>query len=200
MSSWMEERDRLVAQTQAFVAGIAAAQRVTQKPDAPEQEPSSPVAVVLGLASAPPDQTARVGAGSVDRSAQHMELPNMGLPSQDRVPAANRISIAKISDHRPSHAGTSVTASSQAGATPDPRPPNLASQPNAHPNAVTQLPPAPQLTRSIALIAGSERDDILKRVASFRERQSKLIEDRQKYYELMRLKIRKSLLDTPGDA
>ena len=126
----MEERDRLVAQTLAFVQQVAAAH-------------PTPVAV-----------------------------PPREAPSEQII----------VEDFATQPDGPAVLL-------PEPEVSAIAAQP-VEPS--TTLPPP--LATPV-----SERDDIMQRVAAFRARQGRIIEEREAYYEAVKAKIKTVLGNESGD-
>lgn len=125
MTSWMEERDRLVATTLAFVQEVAAAH-------------PAPARVV---ADKPAIEAAEVTQGDV-------ALPATAAVAPAPVVASSEIQFAPETN----------------GAKP----------------------------RPLATLI-SERDDIMRRVEAFRTRQSRIIEEREAYYQSVKARIRNVL-------
>jgi hypothetical protein len=120
MTSWKEERDRLVAQTLAFVREVAAAHPTKTQ----AAQPVPAVAVVIA-------------------------------PSES-IPASSVVASQVISQ---------VTAAQQIA-------------------PMATMPAKPTASSDI-----SERAYITQRVAAFRARQGRMIEEREAYYEAMKAKI-----------
>lgn len=173
MSSWMQERDRLMAQTLAFVQGVTGARpEVVAKPvDATPPAHPSPVAEAL------PN----------DIVVQQPPAPPNGSDAPDDI----RVTPDRAA--RNDDIAASATAILSASSTP-PRPQRLQPAP-PNESAARPISTGPRQT---PLTVASEREDILKRVAAFRAQQSRLSRDRETYYEDMRAKIAQKL-GTDGD-
>lgn len=191
MTSWKIERDRLVAQTLAFVQGIEKARPITadvgtadtklaatcpgQPIEAPqpgmvrsEQSAAGHTEIDPGRTAAPPDQTTLIQpkAASVESSKIDLPIPVHAVPDPD----SQRITSASVTSATPRTPLKTLTAK-------------------------TVTATAPQ---QIPLTAASERDDILQRVASFRARQIQFSRERQIYYETVQAKIRTTLGNDGG--
>ena len=130
MTSWMEERDRLVAQTMAFVQQVAAA-HPTPVTVPPREAPSEQI-IVADFATQPDGPAVLLPEPEVSAVAAQPVEPSTTLPPPFATPV-------------------------------------------------------------------SERDDIMQRVAAFRARQGRIIEEREAYYEAVKAKIKTVLGNESGD-
>lgn len=184
MTSWKIERDRLVAQTLAFVQGVEKARPIAAgatmadlkqkaechgqpidasqpKASGPRQDAAELTEIGSGRAASPPDQTALLQrTPALAESKADCPVPGPDL-TPDVQPAASPKSPAAAA---------------------------IAPLKNGTAAAPLQIP----------LNAASERDDILQRVASFRARQSRFSRERQIYYESVQAKIRTTLGNDSG--
>lgn len=189
MMSWMAERDRLLAQTRAFVKEVAAAHPKPAQdlpPDAlPSGAPRSDAGVVTVNAAA-----ARIPAASKTSEA----LKNLeALPHPPSVAIAPARPIPQ--DPIVAEANVPTGWASIGGGGESDRALNNASD-NARP---TVAAPSSDTILTIPRVATSERDDIAIRVAHFREHQRRLNREREAYSEQMRARMR-SLIGNGGSA
>lgn len=169
MSSWMKERDRLMAQTLAFVQGVTGARpEVIDKPvdtNPPAHPNPVPEAASNEIVVQPPP-----------------------APSNDVVKPND---ITLTADQADDVAASAAAILSTSSIPPLPQRIRAALPPIVSAAA----PPISTAQRQIPLTVGSEREDILKRVAAFRARQARLSRERETYYQDMHAKIQQKLGD-----
>ena len=196
MTSWMQERDRLMAQTLAFVQGVTGARPViVDRPDEPPQGAQpNPVAETLPHDIVVEPRPPAAAIPPHDQAAEPIRIP-----SSDPQPLAAKPTEAKV-DATPVHAkpilaepSDDVAASAAAILSRWSAPPSPQVRPTEPATDHAAAPSRPTAPRQIPLTAGSEREDILNRVAAFRAQQSRISRDRQSYYEDMHAKIQQTL-------
>ena len=182
MTSWMKERDRLLAQTLAFVQGVTAKRPITEtsaaQPIAPALEAHALNQASIVLNEPGPYDAPRVnhddGASKVafdtssaetDALISLMALSQPARDSEPDRPVPERIVVADL-----------------------PQPTRVAAKSPVH---------QPAARRPVDIVL-PERELIAQRVARFRAAQQKTLQDREINYEAIQAKIRATLGNDPS--
>jgi len=173
MTSWMAERDRLLAQTKAFVKEVAAAH--------PKVAPDN---LSEALRPGAPRGDAGLANIALD-SATKLPTPSYEQPSPSERNGASPI-ISPVNSEAESHTVVPERVTFNGGESGD----------SIGLRSAQKLSQPADVVLTIPRVATSERDDIAIRVSHFREHQKRLSREREQFSEQMRARI-KSLIGDP---